>query len=1180
MPNWTEQQQQVIDDQSHSLLVAAAAGSGKTAVMVEKVLTLIRQNCQIDDEQQWHSLTRLLMVTFTKAAAGEMRQKLSRALNEELQNDPEHSEVYLRAIDDLESAQVSTIHSFCQRVLKENFHAAGIDPNARVASNVPPQMFEDAYRDAFNELVKEKNEQFIYLTRCYPRHHALLEIVKQLYKFLMSLPEPFGWMRSHIQRMTSVPFEEHPWMNEILYELQREKEGISQLVKKIDDMFNSPFAQEKLEKQWAKDCVQIEAVMDALSSSYNSAKKAAASFKLDNAPRTSVSSEEDKEWKELFAEGRKNIKTRVEKIAKITAQDQAGFEKNMQKMAYLLEGLLAITEKTHENYMRTKNENRLLEFSDLEQLTVKMLADPIYRAEMQEKYDYIFVDECQDNTAVQDEIFQRLKGTNAHLFMVGDVKQSIYRFRLADPMLFRDRMLSYLKTDTDEGRCIRLNKNFRSTENVLEATNEVFTYAMRADVTELDYKGEELHHGRKEADDHKDAPVDVHLVLLEEGKQEDIRNAEWQRIAEIIKELKEQSFFDGKEERFYQYRDIVILMRSVKDRGAQLAEVLERNNIPVYMDAKEEFYNLPEIHAFHCLLQVIDNPMDDLSLVIALKNAPFVMNEAEFAEIRREHMSAPSFFQAFEEHAAGENVLNQKCKAVLEQLSDWRFRAQMMGLHDFVDQLLHESGQWAMCATKQNGAARQANLRMMVEKASDYEHLFPDGLHGFLQAIQEEIAQADSTGAMILGENENIVRIMTMHKSKGMEYPAVILANLANEFRSETDSTIMYHNELGLWMEVIDPDHSMVQRHWQSVLGNRKTREAKAEMTRLLYVAMTRAREKLILTAATTLDDAGGERWEKEPGSYSVSSAKCMLDWVMQPLYQRFRYEVNPGNSYRDDRWQLFFETQPEQIPEEEKKTPIQVVTEARQEAANEPEENALAFWDEKIEMSYEPLKTSVTSLITHRAGENHMPQEGEEEDAETKREQVVMPLRISDVAAVPRFMAEKKSSGAAWGTLMHKLLSLAELDKLRDKKPIEIREELEAEAKAWLEKGLLSDEEYQLIRLDKLTQYYMSPLGKRVLAAQTVKREWAFNLLLDKEKGIILQGVIDCCVKENGGWLLIDYKTDRITSEEEFVQKHTQQLNYYRVALETITGMPVHEIYLYALSTNQAYAVEKIDVG
>lgn len=1160
MPNWTREQRQAIEAENHTILVSAAAGSGKTAVLIERVVSLLRKGYRLD---------RMLIVTFTRAAASEMRERLTRRLTREARL---HPDVMGQALDDLESCEISTIHAFCIRVLRNDFQAVGVDPMFRICEENDRQaLFEMAFVDAMNDLLPADPE-VLALTDAFGQE-KVRAMCGSLYTFLMSMPEPFRWLDEKIGAVNRKPYEDHPWYLTLANEAKRRIEGMGDLLAAQEQMFHVEHAVEPLRDTWQADHDAYLTLLQRSKESTRAFYEALASFGFVRAASCRGLSDEQEAWKKRYTDLRNQMKKLVATLAENLAINEPKLTRELSVMTGHLQGLSTLIKRVHELFFEYKKQKNVLDFADLEQLTCDILRQDGFRQRLQAEYDHIFVDECQDVSAIQDEILQAVHGEKSCLFMVGDVKQSIYRFRLADPTRFLHRMRAYSDDPAAMERRIFLQKNFRSQPRVLDATNRVFRHLMREQVTELNYLPEdELIPGR-ETDD--GAPVEIHVIDTETAEDEEkvtSLEAEAGVLIERMRELLQTPFRDGDTIRLYTYRDMVVLLPKTSGVGARLMELLTERGVPVYFDGADNYFDLPEIVAVKSLLSVIDNPLQDVPLMAALKATPFGMTDADLAAIRLCKMGrGVPFSEAFEVCRTRDDELGRRCAAVAKQLADWRFQAENTRLSDFLWSLLRTSGFYASCGALPKGELRQANLRLLCQRAAEYEANGGETLSGFLDLAEQQRAADDQRSAKTLGEGENLVRIMTMHKSKGLEFPVVFCLQLSGKLHKAYTSDINLHSGLGVSLPYVNRPLNIRRRTMaDAAFAERRLLDEKAERARLLYVAMTRARERLILVGCTP--EKKRSCWFLPESDDRIGRAESMTDWLMQAVLTE-----DPGALGRPNPampWTVTLRRAP-RLEEPEATDSVSDLDAWLTDAMAPRPGEELPNWDALEQPApAAPLKTSVSSLTRKQAYHDPLPLSDEEESPEEKRQQeiITVPLRMSELPSKPAFLQEKRVTGAELGTLTHRLLSLLPLEAMRVP-PEELPEALRRETHAMVERGQLAAKELLMLPLDRVADFYRSDLGSRALRSPTVRREWSFNLRLEDGE-TLLQGVIDCAFLEDGRWVVVDYKTDHIQDEDAFVERYTEQLRWYGRALARITGLPVAERWLYALEKRRAYAI------
>ncbi len=1193
MPNWTMAQQEAIVARNDMLLVSAAAGSGKTAVLVERILSLIQKD-GLD-------VGRMLVVTFTRAAASEMRERILKALNEAADTQESLREQALK----VDRASISTLHVFCGQVIREHFQAAGLDPTARLIEGGE----QDAiYRQALDDVLLTAHEEgkpgFLELSEQFD-DEDIKEMADDLYRFLMSLPEPWRWLH---QRMADFPNDEeigrHPWATQLLKSLRLQLEGSLDAANAMLSMLDDPFADPVYEEILKADICQIELLVSAANESADTLRSVWEQRNFPRFPAMRKKSPETMAWGETLKNQRTRIRDGISKIMESAPRDMAQAARDIMHTKSALRALMLFTRKLYKRYEEYKREKNVYDFHDLEHKTLAVLKRPELREAVRNRFDAVFIDEYQDISGIQEAILQAVHGGKG-LFLVGDVKQSIYRFRLADPTLFLEKSREASSAVDASFRRISLQENFRCARPVIYAVNQVFESVMREDVTEIGYDGEaRLIPGREPGNDF---PVELHVLRPpedDEAEEDDGEETptraerEARRAAACIRQLMNTQFVDKetKQLRPFRWRDIAVLLPKAKNTAHLVAEVFAKEGIPVYSEADEEYFGLPEISTMMALLQVLDNPLQDIPLLTTLRSPCFSLDEETLAMIR---LSLPGrdvpFHAAFFLCAGQTGPLGQLCASIAEKLENWRFLSQSLPLDKLMWQLLSQTGIYTRSGALPAGEARQANLRLLCERAASYEQSQGDGLHGFLMHGENLKKSGDAATAKVLGETEDVVRIMTIHKSKGLEFPAVVVMELGGKMHvTGHASTIKIHRELGLSIPCIHPEERIrIRTLAEKSIALKIMGEEKAERARLLYVAMTRARERLILIGTASGKDPA-RKWAMAPGSYRVWQAGSMLDWIAQAAYSL--PEAAALRTWNDDFSTGMQESESETgkkytsstgFPQErmpwnicvwsesggngvEKKESIhtQISCLLKQDTRAVPPEIVKRLSVKpSAEISKLPLKTSVTSLCKQQLLPGFLPGEGEETpEIKARPEEIALPLRLSPLPARPGFLERKAVSPADLGTATHKALGCLPLAILKDRHGEELRLALSSGLDQLKLQGLLTSDQRDGLYMDWIQHFFESSWGQRLLQSENVHREWAFNLCLNREPLMLVQGVIDCCFMEDGAWVLIDYKTDYVQDERAVFERYAPQLQLYRRALEEITGISVKEDVIFLL--------------
>ena len=1160
MPKWTEQQQTAIEDRGHSLIVCAAAGSGKTAVLVERIVRLVREGCPID---------QMLVVTFTNAAAGEMRLRIGEALGRAAREDPALGEQLMA----LPRASISTLHRFCGSLLRENFQALGIDPGFRIGDEQECGVLSrQAMEDAIYSCYEVGSGAFLAADRCYEQEE-LEELAFSLHRFMMTRPDPWAFLERAQKgvRIDGQTLEASPAAELLAQSAQKRLLNLAEGARRTLELcldVNGPahyaaaceadvHLAEDLAKQAEEGYTALHIAIHGVSFATLGRKKKTDIFDEDIADR---------------------VKARRDAFKKAIGDVQTAFALNpddaaadIAMTAAPLDGLAELVKTYDTLYAAAKRQRGLMDFNDLEHNALKALELPEVRDALNRQYRYVFIDEYQDSSAIQEAIigsFAREDG----LFLVGDVKQSIYRFRQAEPALFLEKAKRFDLEERTLERRIDLQKNFRSRANVLEAANAVFSRIMHEDETEIEYdEREKLFCGLPARED--DPPVELH-ILYQNGEEADDdaegdegRRREWaavereaQVVARRIHELVGTTFYDAKtdSERTIRYSDIVILMRAARGSAPLAADVLGAEGIPVFCDAGEGYFEIPEIRAMMALLKNIENGERDEPLLAALRGPALGLSEAELAAIR---MATPntkiSYCEAVRHYREEmDDELAQKLRDFEEKRQRWRLCARHQGVDRLIERIYAETGFLAQAGALPGGAARQANLHLLTSRARAFVSAQGGSLHAFLRYAERLRAGGDSMSASAIGENEDVVRIMTTHKSKGLEFPVVFVMALGKKIsgKSARDRVLM-DARLGVGLPCIDTEMSSERDTLlRRAIRAKAEKEQLAEEVRILYVAMTRARERLILVGSVS-DDKPPEKWQ----SPDISQMTTGLDMVVPALADGGAgFSIEKEEIHVDDSvWNVFayWNSAFGELAHRDEQRVLRLLAQLR----HAPKDDELVrLMEFEADKKAAVRKTSVSMLLRD---EKRAAQEGEE--------------LVSDapLSRLPRFMEEKRMTGAQIGSAFHRMMRMLDLDALRAAHDLE--SEIQRQRERLRADGVISEAESSAVPAGMLTRFFASPLGVRMLESEEIHREWAFTYRRETEAGAqLLQGVIDCCFKEKGGWVLLDYKTDSASDIAGALARHRPQIQLYAQALSGITGVPVRERAIYLVRAGAGYQV------
>ncbi len=1176
MPKFNASQAEAINARNRNILVSAAAGSGKTTVMVEKIKeTLIRE--------PEASISQFLVITFTKDAAQNMKDKLRSLLEQASQAGSEQAS---KALSEIETASVSTIHSFCTQLLKEYNDNTGASMNPRVLNDAEKKhMLDECFTDAAEQIFSNKDRYSLadwkaagFLMTAF-NIEEIGKMVQDLYHVLMGIPNPFDFLE---QIVREPPYA--LWNREIMTSIDLDILDLQECLRQEQEMLDDPTALASCAETVQADGELIASFLEeydraeGIEEKRTLLQKTGGAFaKAPSMPRGSEDAV--KAWKKDFDEVRSRMKGSRGIFPQALKRIDAMLDERNERLNGIIQtelrGLELFLRETAAQYEQRKLEAGAIDYSDMEQIAYRIMSDPDRRNELLARYRYIFVDECQDVSGIQDAIIKSLTGPGHQFFMVGDIKQSIYGFRHAEPALFEHERRTYSDAADAAERRIFFMDNYRSCRSIVEAVNEVFAEAMDERITDMNYMPEDRLRCNAEGDF---GPVDVFLV--QKGEEDaDKLEAQCEVAGRYIQSLIAPSS-ESSSEKHYQYRDIVILVRAARGTASIIVDHLKKMHIPAMYEGAPDFFGLSEVKSFLSLLTVIDNLHNDDALVGALINTPFLFTESDLADIRLEKNEHVPFYAAFELCAErNEKPIDLRCGKVAAQLNAWRKISENMPVPDFIWWLMRETGIYAARGAYPDGRARQANLDALYQRALDGQKAGDMRLSDFIGKLREarETRQSDSDDHPAIGAGDNFVRVMTMHKSKGLEFPAVILMDLQKSIRRKRSDEKLRMNisssggALGLYLPAVQRrKHSVMNSQGRDAFDIRAQRKNISEGTRLLYVAMTRAMQKLCLIGS--YKEGNEKLWKHQTRAARIWKTDSMLDMIMPSVLRRVKLP-DVGETGGDELWQLTC-VSGKAIEEAEEAADAADSGIEDVLAADEP---MLLFMPEHVESA--PLKTSVTTLTQHV---KPLSDEDSEETLEDKRktEDAVRTFRLSSVASRPAFLEEEQETEAAVavGTATHRFIRLISLEELR-KEGADADQVIRAEMARMREQRILTEDEAKMIRIKGVVSFFRSSLGKRMLESRDIRREAAFTMRMDPHGSTMVQGIIDCVFRENSEWILIDYKTDHDTAPETFVPRHEMQMNWYRSALERLTRVRVREMWLFALRAGKAYPVERKDV-
>lgn len=1144
---WTEEQLQAINKRGANILVSAAAGSGKTSVLVERIITKV-----IEDKVD---VDKILVVTFTSAAASEMKQRLLKALYKKIDEKPD--DAYLqRQISLLNRANISTIHSFCLNMIKNNFYLLEMPANFRIGDTAEIEILkQEVIESIFEEKYENNDKEFLDLIRKYTTYsddQNLKDLIIKIYEYSRCTPNPKKWIRESAEDFN---FEEkiknedysNKW-TDILYQDLKETiiDSIEQL-KKNKLKVEGIQALEKVYDIYEEDIQSLEKIdTTTWDTMITGIKNKTWTRYVGNIK----ASEGEKAIKSDLGEIRKNIKSKLTNIEFLSQKD-AVLELN--QMYPTLKYLANIIEEFDSRYTEAKHEKNIIDYSDLEHLSLKLLVDENnQKTEIANKYqfDEVLIDEYQDINEVQEKILTSVSN-GKNTFMVGDVKQSIYRFRQSRPNIFIDKYINYKKAQKndeklEESTKILLYKNFRSRLEVLETTNIIFQSIMSKEFGEIEYNEEEYLNQGAEFEKNKLEDYSSELYIIDKNEEkidgEIEEKAEKEEDGDEDKEIIENSAYEARliaekikefHKQGYDYRDMAILLRSVKSSAPVYEKELSERGIPVYSDAASEYIDSIEINTILSFLKIIDNPLQDIPLITVLRSPIIGLNDNELLEIRLLDKER-KFYKALELSK------NEKAIRFIEMLNKFKNDSLSMPLDELIWKIYMETGYFYYVRLMPGGKTRQANLKKLFETAKNYEKISFKGLFNFILFI-EKITKTNNEfeSAKVVGEKDDVVKIMSIHKSKGLEFPIVFVSGITKKVNeSDYRTKIAYDQDLGFGIKYID-EISEYDTISKRALKIKSFKEMLAEEMRILYVALTRAKEKLVLVGVErntqkTKDDLANalsqyEHINNKINPSLVEKYKRMYEWIelsriFNPTIPLKEYTV-PAEKYKNMK-----------IEEDE------IFDLSEYVKTQTPNEEAYKRIDQMLNWQYshqasidEITKTSVTAL---------------KNDNNKKLE--IKKLITDDKT--------DKLTPAQIGTLVH----LA-MQQLKDSDIDQMLENIKISA----------IEKQELIKRKQIFENYIkSDLFKMLQEAKEVNRETPFFMYIDsenKEDKILVQGVIDLYfIDSNGNINLVDYKTDYVEKEEELVEKYKMQLNLYSKALSKSMKKEVTNKFIYSTKFNK----------
>lgn len=1252
---WTKEQKQVIDSRNTNLLVSAAAGSGKTAVLIERIIELIL------DEKNPIDINKLLVVTFTKLAASEMRERVSKAIEKKLEENPENEHLQKQLML-LSGADITTIDSFCKDVLKSYAHLVNLDNNIKVIDPSENEVLaKEVMQELFEELYENNDENFLRLVDWYVKKNTdegLLQLLLNVNNFVNSHPFPDIWLNEKAEFFNTSTKDDNFYLEIYILDIAKDVDmdleffelSIKNNLKKIENypelekylnIYNTLLDALSVVKESLKTFLKDNTKFDEFKKlSYEFLHSDFGSFRISKC---------DEEVKEIYNKVKKEIDSLKYGIKESLESLNLNIENIKIESDLIYPYVRAISDiviKYKEKFWERKQKFNYVDFADIEHLALEILVDidedgnikPSKTAlEYQEKYAEVFIDEYQDSNLVQEILLSAVAKEN-NRFMVGDVKQSIYRFRQADPSIFMEKYENYYRVEDDIdsfNRKIMLYANFRSRKEILEGTNLIFSKIMKKETGELDYTVDERLNPMasfKESDENVGGAVEILLVdekSDDEDEDEIILTDEYSEDFEEMKSFRLEcikiantiyNMMNNKENPFkvydknlddyrkVDYKDIVILMRSPSSNTKILEEVFLEYNIPIYAESTGGYFDTFEVDTIINLLKIIDNPMQDIPLLSVMYSPIYNFTPTELSQIRLVDREL-KFYELLTKILDDENIeirasTREKISKFISDLKLFIEKKTLVSADELIWFLYKYTGYYNYVGLLDMGDQRKTNLMLLFEKAKNYEKNSYKGLFNFVNYIQKISLKSDISEAKLISEDANVVKIMSIHKSKGLEFPIVLLANTNKKFNFRADdSNLVLHQKLGFGPVVYDMDK---KTSFNSIMKKKiekfKKNEQIAEEMRLLYVAMTRAKEKLIITGrvkdyenlkeeiSTGIDERGNI------SNYKILKINNYLDWILSSIDNLTVYgksfnclgreENFLGNE--DLKFQLNVNTKTEEFIEYQRiKEEIkinEIISEEDDIEVKQEMRTVKEFLEDRFNKEYIYKNVlNKPSSITVSEIKKMIQEEDEEKHQKYYKENFVL--------ITPSFIHQGEEkvgfNSAEKGTIFHLAMQLLDFSKFDTEDISKIREEVKLQINSFVEKNIMSLDEAETININWIVKFIQSDIFKEIYIANKYEKLFKekaidYNIKLknlfrdeniSEDEKIMVVGIIDLFFENgNGEIILLDYKTDYVTKEnlEEVKERYKVQLDLYKSAIEDISGKKVAKKGLYLFGINE----------
>lgn len=1200
--DWTEEQKQAIYEKNSNILVAAAAGSGKTAVLVERIINkIINENIDID---------KLLVVTFTNAAASEMRERILDAIYKKIEENPENENLQ-RQIVLLNKASICTIDSFCLDVIKNNFYQIDISPNFRIGDNAEIELLkQETLEDLFEEKYENEDEDFIKLIKTYTSYRddtPLKDLILKIYRYIQSNPFPKKWLNEKIEMFNlkdglEQDFANTVWGKMLTQELEEELidsivtlENVNVMLKKFPEL-------DKFYQTVGNDIQMLETIKNSLNSWEKAYELSKTQIFIKWPVDRKISLETKDKAKTIRDSVKKKISKKLDKILAFTSKEANTDIYDMYPILKKLENIILEFDK---KFTAKKREKNILDFTDIEHLALDILLKEedgkVEKTEVakmyQEKFIEIAIDEYQDSNLIQEYILTSISN-GKNIFIVGDVKQSIYKFRQARPELFLEKYNTYkLKEDKQENDDLKIQlfKNFRSRQNVLDFTNVVFENIMSLNLGDIEYNNEEfLNLGANYKESGEFLNTEINIIDVSEkadennvggssARQEEIEGDEdiedtEERVQDIeleakfvakrIKQLIDNKFqvYDAKKEEYrdIKYKDIVILLRSTKNTASIYEKEINELGMPVFSDTSSDYLDSIEIQTIMSLLKIIDNPLQDIPLVTVMRSNIGGFTDNDLVQIRLADKYDLFYNALLKSKINVDEELKAKIDTFINNLNIWRKEQEYLALDELIWKIYTDTGYYNYVGLMPNGEIRQANLKILFQRAKQYETASFKGLFNFIKFIEKlHVSNNDLGSAKLIGENEDVIRIMSIHKSKGLEFPVVFLSSTGKKFNlMDLNNSILLDQDMGIGAKYIDYDKQIeYDTLSKAAIRNKMYTGTLSEEMRILYVALTRAKEKIIITGICKDTKKELEKMQEEVNRYKLVDKK--INPVLVKKYTKYLDWINLVYLYNKDKigeYSKFNIYNKNQILEKDNihTEEIDVISKIKN---KEVDVNSIEQIRNIIEYEYKnklattiPTKASITE-IAHK----------EVDKMEDEKEILLQ---------TPKFLLQDediKITSAQKGTLLH--LCMQKLDLAKDYTLDDVKKLIEELRSA----NIITEKEQEAINPLKIYKFTKNEIWGQMQKAKEVQREKPFYISIpaseiydeDIKESVLVQGIIDLYyINENNELILLDYKTDyvEVGNENELIEKHKNQLNLYKKALEISLNRKVDKVYIYSV--------------